>query len=76
MNKVVDTLDSLPLATLVFVLGALGGVYCLIQGSIDYEHFLIGLSGLGVGSAAMGHVRTQAGKGLAPKKRVTDRSGH
>lgn len=65
MNRLIDLLDSLPLATLLVVLGALGGVYALIHGDIDYEHFLYGLGVLGGGSAALGHVRTEAGKGLA-----------
>lgn len=65
MDRLIDSLDSLPLASLAFIFGALGGIYCLVIGSIDYEHFLIGLGVLGGGSAALGHVRTQAGKGLA-----------
>lgn len=64
----IDLLDKLPLASMITILGALGGLYALLHGDIDYESFLIGLGVLGGGSAALGHVRNEAGKGLASVK--------
>jgi hypothetical protein len=56
-------LDAIPLASVIAVLAALGGVYALIAGQIDYQQFLVGLGVSSGGVAALGHVRNQAGKG-------------
>ena len=59
-----DLLDHLPIATLVFLAGAVGSVIALAAGSIDYQEFLVGLGVLGGGTGALGYARAQSGKGL------------
>lgn len=56
-------LDRIPLASVITVLAALGGVYALVTGEIDYQQFLIGLGVTGGGMAALGKVRNDVGKG-------------
>jgi len=56
-------LDKIPLASVLTVLAALGGLYCLITGSITYQEFLVGLGVTGGGMAALGKVRNDAHKG-------------
>lgn len=68
-----DFLDSLPVASLITILAALGGVYVLVTGQIDYQEFLIGLGVTTGGAAALGHVRTEAGKGVARQGGIGDR---
>lgn len=63
MKTLLSTLDAIPLASIITVLAALGGVYALIQGQINYQEFLIGLGVASTGTAALGHVRNEAGKG-------------
>jgi hypothetical protein len=67
MDRIIDALDGLPVATLLVILAALGGVYELVAGNIDYEHFLLGLGVASGGTAALGHVRNKAGKGVVVK---------
>lgn len=64
MNAFYDLLDKVPLASVLTVLAALGGVYCLITGQITYDEFLTGLGVSTAGIAGLGYVRNQAGKGI------------
>jgi hypothetical protein len=59
----VNLLNSIPLASVLTVLYALGGAYCLVTGQINFEEFGIAMGAAGAGNAALGHVRNQAGKG-------------
>lgn len=58
-----DFLDHLPVATLAFLVGAVGSVIALANGSIDYQQFLVGLGVLGGGVGVLGYARAQSGKG-------------
>lgn len=62
-NPIYSFLDAIPLASVITVLAALGGVYALVTGHIDYQEFLIGLGVVTAGSATLGKVRNDAGKG-------------
>jgi len=63
MNLLIEKLDAIPLASVLTVLTALGGVYALLTGQITYEQFTLGLGVSTAGNAALGHVRNKAGKG-------------
>ena len=57
-------LDNLPLASIAFLAIVVAGFYCLITGSIDFQEFGVALGIGGAGTAAVGEVRTRAGKGV------------
>ena len=63
MKAVNQFLSDLPLGTISFLAVLAAGFYCLIDGSITYEEFGLAVGAGGVGSAAIGHVRNQVGKG-------------
>lgn len=56
-------LDNIPLASVVFVAGLLGGLIALVTGEITFAAFREWFLYLGGGSAAIGYVRNQAGRG-------------
>lgn len=57
-------LNELPVASLTFVAVVVAGFYCLVTGSIDFQEFGVALGIGGVGSAAVGKVRNDAGRGF------------
>lgn len=57
-------LDNLPIATLAFIVGAIGAIIALANGSIDFQAFLVGIGALGGGTGALGYARAQSGKGV------------
>lgn len=57
-------LNTLPLATVSFLAILAAGLYCLIDGQITFEEFGVAVGAGGVGTAALGHVRNNAGKGI------------
>lgn len=58
-----ELLDKIRLASILTIIGAIGGLYCLVTGQITYQEFGVGLGALTAGSAAIGQVRNKAGKG-------------
>lgn len=57
-------LDRLPLATIAFLAILAAGFYCLVDGQITFEQFGEAIGIGGAGTAALGYVRNQAGKGV------------
>lgn len=57
-------LDDLPLATLTFIAGIVLTVIAYCSNDIGFQQALIALGVLGGGTAGVGYVRNQAGKGI------------
>jgi hypothetical protein len=60
----IDVLNKLPLATIAFLAILVAGFYCLITGQITFDEFGKAAGYGGVGTAALGYVRNQAGHGV------------
>ena len=56
-------LDSLPLATIITVVGLIGAIIALINKSIDFEQFMVSIGALSGGAGVVGIARAQSGKG-------------
>ncbi len=63
-------LDNLPLATIGFIAIVIAGFYCLVTGQIDFATFGGAVGVGGVGTAAVGEVRTRAGKGVVVRDSI------
>jgi hypothetical protein len=59
-----ELLNKLPLASVLAVLAAVGGVIALASGSISYDEFLIGLGVTTGGAGVLGEARNRAGHGV------------
>lgn len=59
----VEILNKIPLASILAVLAAVGGVIALVSGSISYDEFLIGLGVTTGGAGVLGEARNRAGHG-------------
>jgi hypothetical protein len=59
-----SVLDKLPVATLTFLAGVVLIVLGYIDDKVSFEEAFESLLFLGGGSAGIGYVRNQAGKGL------------
>lgn len=57
-------LDDLPLASVIAIAAIVGGVIALIDGSIDFEQFLVGIGATTAGAGVLGEARNRAGKGV------------
>lgn len=57
-------LNDLPLATLISLAGIVGAVIALINGSLDYEQFMLAIGATTAGAGVLGHARNGAGRGL------------
>jgi hypothetical protein len=57
-------LNDLPVATLVAIAAIVGGIIALINGSIDFDQFLIGIGATTAGAGVLGHARNGAGHGV------------
>lgn len=64
MNPIDKFLSGLPLGTLIAIAAIVGAIIALINHSIDFEQFLVGI-GAGTGGAGLlGVARAQSGKGI------------
>ena len=59
-----NILDNLPVATIVTLVGIVGALIALINGSIDFEQFMVSIGALSGGAGVVGIARAQSGKGL------------
>lgn len=57
-------LDNIPLASVIAIAAIVGGVIALIDGSIDFEQFLVGIGATTAGAGVLGEARNRAGKGV------------
>lgn len=57
-------LDNLPVATITFLAGLILVIVAYVSGDISFNDAYQNVLYLGGGSAAIGYVRNQAGKGL------------
>lgn len=57
-------LDDLPLASVIAIAAIVGGIIALIDGSIDFEQFLVGIGATTAGAGVLGEARNRAGKGV------------
>ena len=64
MQKLIDTLDHVPLATLSFLVIAVLTVIAYLNGTVTYEQAVAAVSAGGVGTGVLGYARAQSGKGL------------
>lgn len=60
-------LDKVRLASVISVIGAIGALYCLIDGQINFQEFGIGLGSLTAGAGLLGQARNAAKQGLHDK---------
>lgn len=58
-----STLDNLPVASIVFVVGLAVSLFAYVTGDITIEQFYEFLALNGVGSGAIGYARAKSGKG-------------
>ena len=63
-NPVIEFLNSIPLGSIIAVIGAIGALVALILGDIDYLEFAASLGLSGLGGGAIGTARNGAGKGV------------
>lgn len=64
--------EEFPLASFVFVAGAILAIIAYIKGDLTVEAAYQSILYLGGGSAAVGFVRNQAGKGLHRHKNLNN----
>lgn len=57
-------LDNIPLASVIAIAAIVGGIIALIDGSIDFEQFLVGIGATTAGAGVLGEARNRAGKGV------------
>ena len=57
-------LDNLPIATIVTLAGIVGAIIALINGSIDFQEFMVSIGALAGGAGVLGVARAQSGRGL------------
>lgn len=57
-------LNDLPLATIIAVVGIIGALIALINGSIDFEQFMLSIGAVSGGAGVLGHARNGASHGI------------
>ena len=57
-------LDNMPVATLISMAAIIGGIIALINGSIDFEQFMVAIGATVGGSGVLGVARAASGKGI------------
>lgn len=60
--------ENLPVASITFIVGCILAIIAYIKGDLTVEAAYQSILFLGGGSAAVGFVRNQAGKGLGRRK--------
>lgn len=67
-SKIIEILNSLPVGTIITLIGVVGALYGLVTGQIDYLAFAAALGLSGVGGGAIGEARNRAGHGVGPNR--------
>ena len=57
-------LDNIPLATIVALAGIVGAIIALINGSIDFQEFMVSIGAVSGGAGVLGVARAQSGRGV------------
>ena len=57
-------LDNLPLGTIITLVGIVGAIIALANGSIDFETFMVAIGANSAGAGVIGIARAQSGKGI------------
>lgn len=60
-----NLLDNVPVATIVSILGIIGAIIALCNGSMDFDEFSKAVGAIVGGSGLLGLARAASGKGLA-----------
>ncbi len=60
-----SVLDNLPIATIVTLVGIVGAIIALANGSIEFQEFMTSIGVLSGGAGVLGYARAQSGKGVS-----------